>query len=62
MRQKADEELTELNICPNGMFTLVEGLKIDINEVKEGICMRGSDEKTCFIEKERGKVCKKYIQ
>ena len=38
------------------MFTLVEGLKIDSREVEGGRCMRGSDEKLCFSEKERGKV------
>ena len=47
------EQLTELKNCPNGMFRLVEGLKISSKEV-EG-CMRGSDGKLCFNEKEGGK-------
>ena len=52
--------LNELQNCPNGMFTLVKGLKIDSKEVER--CMRGSDEKLCFSEKERGKVCKDYME
>ena len=36
------------------MFGLVNGLKTDSKEVEGGRCMRGSDEKLCFSEKERG--------
>ena len=43
-------------MCPNGMFRLVKGLKTDSKEVEGGRCMRGSDGKQCFSEKERGKV------
>ena len=34
MRVKAEEVLTKLKICPNGIFRLVEGLKIDSKVVK----------------------------
>ena len=35
------------------MFRLVKGLKTDSKEVVGGRCMRGSDGKLCFSEKER---------
>ena len=52
MREKAEEALTESNNCPNGMFRLAKGLKTDSKEVDGGRCMRGSDGKLCFSEKE----------
>ena len=60
--EKAREELTELQNCPNGMFGFVRGLKIDSKEVEGGRCMRRSDGKQCFSEKERDKVRKDYMQ
>ena len=44
------------------MFTIVKALKTDSKEVEGGRCMRGSDEKLCFSEKERGKVWKDYME
>ena len=44
------------------MFRLVKGLKTDNNEVNGRRCMRGSDEKLCFSEKERDKVWKNYME
>ena len=58
----AEEALTELKMCPNGAFRLVKGLKIDSKEIEGGRCMRGSDRKLCFSEKERGKVWKDYME
>ena len=43
------------------MFRLENGLKTDSKEVA-GRCMRGSDEKLCFSEKERGNVWKDYME
>ena len=40
--------------CQNEVFRLVRGLKTDSKEVEEGRCMRRSDGKLCFSEKERG--------
>ena len=57
MREKAEEALTELQDCPNGMFRLVKGLKTDSKEV-EG----GSDGKLCFSEKERCNIWKDYAE
>ena len=62
MREKAEETLTELKNRPNVMFRPVKGLKIDSKEVEGGRCMRGSDGKLCFSEKERGKVWKDYME
>ena len=44
------------------MSRLVKGLKTDSREVEGGRCMRGSDGKLCFSEKERDKVRKDYIE
>ena len=44
------------------MIRLVKGLRIDSKEVEGGRCMRESDEKFCFGEKERGKVWKDYME
>ena len=38
------------------------GLVTDGKEVEGGRCMRGSDGKLCFSEKERGKVWKDYME
>ena len=40
----------------------MNGLKTDSKEVEGGRCMRGSDGKLCFSEKERGKVWKDYAE
>ena len=38
------------------MFRLVEGLKTNSKEIEGGRCMRGSDGKLCFSEKEKVNV------
>ena len=58
MREKTEEVLTELQDYQNGMFRLVIGPKTDSKKVEGGGCMRGSDGKLCFSEKERGEVWK----
>ena len=40
MRPKAEEVLTELQHCPNGLFMVVNDLKTDSKEVEGGVCMR----------------------
>ena len=54
--------LTESQNCQNGMLRLVRGQKTDSKEVESGRCMKGSDGKLCFSEKERGKVWKDYME
>ena len=44
------------------MFSLIKGLKTDSNEVESGRCVRGSDAKLCFSEKERGNVWMGYME
>ena len=56
LKEKAERVFTELKNCPNGMCRLVKGLKTDSKDIEGGRCMRGSDGKFCFSEKERGKV------
>ena len=38
MRWKVEEAITELRKCPNGMFRLVKGLKIDSKQAEGGRC------------------------
>ena len=44
------------------MFRLIKGLNTDSREVEGGRCMRGSDGKLSFSEKERGKVWMDYMK
>ena len=56
MREKAEEAFTKFRKCANGMFGLVKELKTDDKEVEGERCMRRSDGKLYFSEKESGKV------
>ena len=51
-----------MTILPYGLLRLVKGLKNDSKKVERGRCMRGSDGKLCFNEKERGTVWKDYMK
>ena len=62
MREKVENELTELRSCPYWMFRLVKGLKTVSNEVEGGRCMGGSDGKLYLGEKERGKAWKDNME
>ena len=62
MREKADDEIPDLQNCPNRMFWQVKGLMTDSKEVVGGRCMKGSVGKLCLGEKERGKVLKDYME
>ena len=44
------------------MLRQVKGMKSDSKEVEEGRYMGGSEGKLCFIDKERGKVWKDYME
>ena len=44
------------------MFGLVRALKTDSKEVVGRRCMRGSDGRLCFSEKERVNVWKNYME
>ena len=44
-------------LTPVTIFRLVKGWQTDSKEVEEGC-----DEKLCFSEKERGKVCNDYME
>ena len=57
-REKAEVMLTELQNCLYGMLRLVKRLNTNSKETKDGRCMRGSDGKLYFCEKERGKIWK----
>ena len=52
--------ITELQNSPNGMLRLAKELKTD-SKVEGGRCMRRSDGKLCFSEKERGNIWMDYM-
>ena len=54
--------LTELKDCPSWMFLQVSELRFDSKAVEGERCMRGSDGRQCFSEKERGKVWKDCME
>ena len=62
MRKKAEETLPILRNYSKVMFRLIKRLKIDSKEVKGGRCMRGSDGKLCFSEKQKGTFWKSYME
>ena len=50
--EKAEKALTKLLNCQYEISSLVKGLETNSKEVGGGRCMRGSDGKLCFSEKE----------
>ena len=50
-----EQVLAELKNCPDGIFVLATGLKINSRELEVARCMKGSDGKLCFRQ-ERDKV------
>ena len=44
------------------MFKLVKSMKKDGKDVEPGRCMRGSDGRLSFTEKDRGKVWKEHVE
>ena len=61
MKEAAEQELRELSQHPNKVFKLVKSMKKAGNDVEGGKCMRGSDGRLNFIEKDRGRIWKKHI-
>ena len=53
MKEAAEWELSE---HLNKVFKLVKSMKKDGKDVEGGRCMRGSDGRLNFIEKDRGRV------
>ena len=62
MKEAAKRELRELNKHPNKVFKLVKSMKKDGKDVEGGRCMRGSDGRLNFSEKDRGKVWKEHME
>ena len=56
MKEAAEQELRELNEHPNKVFKLVKSMKKDRKDVEGGRCMRGSDGRLNFCEKDGGRV------
>ena len=50
------EELEELRDHPNKVFKFVKSLKKDGKDVPGGRCVRGSDGRLGFSEKDRGNI------
>ena len=56
MKEAAERELRGLSEHPNKMFKLVKSMKKDWTDVEGGRCMRGSDGRLSFSEKDKGKA------
>ena len=56
MKEVAERELRELSEHPNKLFKLVKSMKKDGKDVEGGRCIRGSDGRLNFSEKDRRKV------
>ena len=61
---KAVKEVAEweLREHPNKVFKLVKSMKKNGKDVEGGRCMRGSDGRLNFSEKDRGKVWKEHMK
>ena len=62
MKEEAVQELKELDKSPNEVFKFVKSMKKDGKDVEGGRCMRGSDGRLSFSERDRGKVWKEHME
>ncbi|XP_068674313.1 uncharacterized protein [Montipora foliosa] len=62
MKETAERELRGLSEHPNKVFELVKSMKKDGKDVEGGRCMRGSDGRLSFSEKDTGKVWKEHME
>ena len=60
MKEVAEWELRGVSEHPNKVFKLVKSMKKDEKDVEGGRCMRGSDGRLSFSEKDRGRVWKEH--
>ena len=62
MKEVAEQKLRELSEHPNKVFKLVKLMKKDGKDVEGGRCIRDSDSRLNFSEKDRGKVWKEHME
>ena len=62
MKEAAERELIELSEHSNKVFKLVKSMKKDGKDVEGGRCMRGSDWRLNFSEKDRERVWKEHME
>ena len=62
MKESAKREMRELREHLNKVFKLVKSMKKDGKDVEGGRCMRSSDSRLNFSEKDRGKVWKRGME
>ena len=62
MKEVAERELRGLSEHPNKVFKLVKSMKKDGKDVEGGRCMKGSDGRLSFSEKDRGKVWNEHME
>lgn len=60
-KEAAERKLRELSEHPNKVFKLVKSMKKEGKDVEGGRCMRGSDGRLNFSEKDRGRVWKEQM-
>ena len=63
MKEVAEWELSELSEHPNKVFIkLVKSMKKDGKDAEGEGCIRSSDDRLNFSEKDRGKVWKEHME
>ena len=62
MKEAAEQELRGLSEDPNKGFKLVKSMKKNGKDVEGGRCMRGSEGRLSFSEKDREKVWKEHME
>ena len=62
MKEAAERELRGLSEDPNKVFKLLKSMKKDGKDVERGRCMRGSEGRLSFSEKDREKVWKEHLE
>lgn len=62
MKKETEKGMSELKENPNSVYKIVKAMKKDGRDVAGGRCMRGSDGKLNFSERDRGKVWKEHME
>ena len=62
MKEAAERELGEVSEHPNKVFRLVKSMKKVRKDAEGGRCVRGSDGRLNFSEKDRRKVWKEHME
>ena len=62
MRKEAEQELNDLYQNSNSVFYFFRRVKKEGKDLERGRCLRRRDGRLGFIEEDRAKIWKKYIE